>query len=494
MPLSSPIRLLEVHSVGSFEASFVPRLADFGRLDERFRVLTSGSRLALPRHQTLRAALDWSHGLLTPLQQTVFRRLGVFVGSFALEAAQQVVADESIDEWAVLDALGSLVDKSLVVAEARTTAEPRYRLLETMRQYALEQLESAADSDATRTRHLDVFVALAEQARSELLGPRQAQLMKRLDFDFENMLAAHAWCDRLACGGERDLRLVTSLHRYWLNRYLISLGHRVTQEALRRTGAEGRNRLRREALTQVGRFAVNIGMYDQGMQAHDEAIDIAREIGAREILADALAMSGLSRIEAGDPVGGRVQIEEAFGLSQEVGTESEAFRRAAVALGEVERLEGNWTRAESLYEAALAQARLRGDLRAIAITLTVLLMNAIAQGKTAGVRERLLELVAVNEGLSTNFERLFLLILCAGLAALRGHWEQSARFEGVASFHFAQQEWPLNPADKAYVESLTARTRAALGDAAFERLRAAGRRTSLGEAFAQMWQYLKEEA
>ncbi len=197
-------------------AARVPLLGIEGllrRLGERFRVLTSGNRLALPRHQTLRGALEWSHSLLTPSQQTVFRRLGVFAGSFALETVQRVAADESIDEWAVLDALGSLVDKSLVVAEPQATGEPRYRLLETMRQHALDRLQAAGDADVTRTRHLDAFVALAEQAKSESFGPQQGRLMRRLDLDLENMVAAHAWCDRLAGGGERDLRLVTGLFR-----------------------------------------------------------------------------------------------------------------------------------------------------------------------------------------------------------------------------------------------------------------------------------------
>ena len=464
-----------------------------GRLDERFHVLTSGNRLALPRHQTLRAALEWSHGLLTAPQQTVFRRLGVFAGSFALEAAQQVAADDSIDEWAVLDALGSLVDKSLVVPEADTAGEPRYRLLETMRQHALDRLEAAGDGDTTRTRHLDVFVALAEQARSESFGPHQGRLMIRLDLDLENLLAAHAWCDRVAGGGERDLRLVTGLFRYWLNRALLSLGYRVTQEALRRAGPEGRDRLRREALTQAGRLGARIGLYEQAMQSHEEATAIAREIGTPEVLADALTFSGMSCTEQADLVGARVRIEEAAVLSRQLGTGSEQFGKAALALGELERLEGNWTRAQSWYEAALAQARQQGDLRLIGSGLHNLIMTSLAQGNTTGVRERLLESVAVSEELTVSYQRLFPLILCAGLAALRGDWERSARFEGVATFHIAQLGWPLDPPDRAYVESLSNRTRAALGDAAFERLHATARGLPLEEALAQMRQYLREE-
>jgi predicted ATPase/DNA-binding winged helix-turn-helix (wHTH) protein len=465
-----------------------------GRLDERLRVLTSGSRLALPRHQTLRAALEWSHGLLTPPQQTVFRRLCVFSGSFALEAAQQIAADQDIDEWAVLDALGALVDKSLVVVEPDTGSESRYRLLETMREFALDRLRAAGDGDATRTRHLDAFVALAEQARSESYGPQQGRLMERLDLELENVLAAHAWCERMTDGGERDLRLVTGLFRYWLNRALLFLGYRVTQEALSRAGSAGHDRLRREALTHAGRLASRIGQYQQAIQAHDAAVALARGMGAADILSDALTFSGMSCAEQGDFAAARVRIEEAFALSRQLGADSEKFGKAALALGELERLDGRWSRAESLYEAALAQARRQGDIRLIGSNLHNLVMTALAQDRTDRVRERLLEAARLNDELAAApYQRVFPLLLYAGLAAVQGDWEESALFEGVAMFHFGQLKWPLDPADKVFVESFSARTRAALGDSAFERSRAVGRGLALEEALARMRLYVEQE-
>jgi predicted ATPase/DNA-binding winged helix-turn-helix (wHTH) protein len=477
-------------------AARVPLLGIEGlrsRLGERFYVLTSGNRLALARHQTLRAALEWSHGLLTKSQQTVFRRLGVFAGSFALEAAQQVAADESIDRWTVLDALGALVDKSLVVPEPGSGGEPRYRLLETMRQYALDRLEAAGDCEATRTRHLDVFVALAEQAKGESYGQQQAQLMQRLDLDFENLLAAHAWCGHVPGGGERNLLLVTGLFRYLFNRSLLSLGYRLMREALGRAGAEGSHRLRREALTHAGRLGEYIGLYDEARQAHEEAIGIARRIAAPQTLADALAFSGSSRVQQGDLAGARVQMEEALDLARQVGTDCEAFGTAALMLGELERFEGNWSRAQSLYEASLAIARRKGDLRRIASNLNNLVMNSLARGSSDGVRVMLLEAMVLGEQVTVVYGRLLPLLLCSGLAALRGDWDRSARFEGAAAFHFAGLEWPCTGPDKAYLDSVSKRARATLGDSAFERARAAGRALALDEALAQVRHYLSEE-
>jgi predicted ATPase/DNA-binding winged helix-turn-helix (wHTH) protein len=463
------------------------------RLGERLRVLTGGARVALPRHRTLLAALDWSHGLLTPAQQTVFRRLGVFAGSFALDAAQEVAADETMDKWSVLDDLGALVDKSLVVVEPDVVGEPRYRLLETMRQYALDRLETAGDGDATRLRHLEVFVALAERAKVELFGPQQGAWMKRLDSDRENLLAAHAWCGQFAGGGERDLRLVTGLGRYWRDRALLSLGWTVLTEALNRPGAQGRDRLRCEALTQAGRLGARAGLRAQAMQAHRESIAIGREICATDLLATALTDLGVACLEQGDLADARAPMEEALSLARQLGSESDVFGSAATALGELERLEGRWTEARSLYEVSLAQARRTGHLRGILSNLHNLAMTAIVQGRVASARELVIESIECQDERVTSNVRMFPPLLCAGLAAGLGQWQRSARFEGAAIFHFAQVGWPLEPADRAFADAISARTREALGAAAYEAARASGRDLTLGEVLAEMQQWLRDE-
>ena len=166
------------------------------RLGERFKVLTAGSRLALRRHQTLRAALDWSFGLLSPAEQAVFRRLGVFAGGFTLEAAQDVAADDSgIDAWSVLDHLGALVDKSLVVADQGDV--PRYLLLETTRAYALEELARAGETAATVKRHALAIKGIFERAEAERFGENgsldEASFCRRLQPELDNLSAALRW-------------------------------------------------------------------------------------------------------------------------------------------------------------------------------------------------------------------------------------------------------------------------------------------------------------
>ena len=184
-------------------AARVPLLGVHGlhaRLNQMFDVLSGGARMKLRRHQTLRAALEWSHGLLSADEQTVFRRLGVFTGGFPLELAQEVVSDERIDQWLVLDLLGRLIDKSLVIAEGE--AEPRYRLLETTRAFALEQLAHAGESEAILRRHAQAICALMAVMTAKHWDSSPSR-RKRLLLELGNLRAAVDWT--MASAGSRTL-------------------------------------------------------------------------------------------------------------------------------------------------------------------------------------------------------------------------------------------------------------------------------------------------
>lgn len=162
------------------------------RLDDRFRLLTGGSRVALPRQQTLRGALDWSHALLAAEEQVLFRRLAVFAGGWSLDAAEAVCAAGGITAGDVVDLLGRLVDKSLVWVDEQEEG-PRYRLLETIREYAAEKLEAAGEAVAVRARHYDWCLALAERAQPHLTGAEQATWLGRLEREHDNLRTALRW-------------------------------------------------------------------------------------------------------------------------------------------------------------------------------------------------------------------------------------------------------------------------------------------------------------
>src|SRR5439155_6207823 len=180
---------------------------------DRFHLLTGGVRTLLPRQQTLQASVDWSYNLLGEDERALLRRLSVFVGSFTLDAAEQVCSEDGIERYQVLELLSCLVDRSLVQVE-EAAAEARYRRLETIRQYGRDRLAESGEEAAARTRHLDFYVALAERAEPEMHGPQQIVWLDRLEREHDNFRGALEW----AVGHlelEAAMRLCTALGWFW---------------------------------------------------------------------------------------------------------------------------------------------------------------------------------------------------------------------------------------------------------------------------------------
>ena len=217
------------------------------RLEGSLELLTRGGRTTTPRQRTLKGALDWSHELLPGPERTLFGRLSVFAGGWTLEAAEAVASGESIGESEVLDLLSRLVEKSLVMAEPTEQGGVRYRLLEPIRQYALEKLEQSGKSDDVKRAHAEHYLALVEEAEPELIGPREAEWLERLEVDHDNIRAALSWTSeqREAEGpqarGGLDVLLVLGGHygegRRWLEGALNQDG--PTTSALARAKALG---------------------------------------------------------------------------------------------------------------------------------------------------------------------------------------------------------------------------------------------------------------
>ncbi len=183
------------------------------RLDNRFRLLTGGSRTALPRQQTLRALIDWSWELLTETEQMLLQRLSVFAGGMSLEAVEAVCAGDGLDPYDLVDLLSELVRKSLVLSRREQGQPIRYHLLETIRQYAQERLVMAGQGATYRQRHLDYFMTWAKRAEPELTGPDQARCLHRLEKELDNMRAALNWARETDCAA--GLQLIMACWRFW---------------------------------------------------------------------------------------------------------------------------------------------------------------------------------------------------------------------------------------------------------------------------------------
>ncbi|HSN21390.1 MAG TPA: adenylate/guanylate cyclase domain-containing protein, partial [Usitatibacter sp.] len=333
------------------------------RLDDRLQLLAAGDRSAMPRQQTLRALIDWSHELLAPDERALFRRLAVFSGGWALEAAEAIAAGPPLSARDVLDVLARLVEKSLVEHDA---ASERYRLLETVREYALERLEESGEAARTRDAHLRHFAAFAARAGAELFGADQAHGLARLDAERENLLAAHAWGAREGGDAHAAFEMLSAIKFYWLNRGLLQLGLRLYLELLARPEALRRGPVRRRALYEAGQLRFYRGEYREARECLEESLSIARELGDAEAIARVLQPLGMSRLGEGDIEAARASLREALALAEERG-DARNLAAARNALAQLHRVEGRPDLAAPLYRAVLAAAGELGDRESAAI-------------------------------------------------------------------------------------------------------------------------------
>jgi predicted ATPase/class 3 adenylate cyclase len=457
------------------------------RLTDRFRLLTRGDRTALPRHQTLRALIDWSYALLTQAERILLRRLAVFAGGWTLEAAEAVGAGSEIQHIEVLEILTALVEKSLVVV-AKSGA--RYRLLETVRQYAQERLDESGETDTTRTRHLAFYLTLAQRARTELTGPEQGAWLSRLDLERENLLAAHAYCDRAEHGSELGLKLVYAVQPYLLRRGVMELGHRTIGEALVRRGADVRNLIRCKALFAAGWQTYYMGRYEDASGYLEESLSIARDIDDKTMIAMVLQPLGMASLGNKESAKAREYLEEALVLAQENGNKHQIMA-ALNALGQLARLEGRLDQAEPLYANVLALAREEGDRESIAFALLNLAMASIGRRRADPVQQMLLEALAIADEIGSMPAGQSVLEVSAGLGALKEDWKRVAEFFGAAEAQAAQTGLCRDPADEAFLAPLVARAQSALGAAPCSAAAAAGRALTYDAAVSEVRAWLE---
>ena len=283
-------------------------------LGDRFRLLTGGARSAMPRQQTLRASVDWSHALLSDEERLLFRRLAVFAGGWTLDAVERVCAGDGLDEYAILDLLTSLVDKSLVLADEGNAAV-RYRMLETVREYGLDLLRDSGEHEALRARHRDFFVELAERIAPELETINQHEWLGALDPDAANFAAAidHA----AATDAARALRLCVALTFWWKLRGRFAAAELAYGRALDARDA-AQSALRARALWGRGYLLTYAGDYEAGIATTEEALAAAEAVEDDSTIARALDVLGTIQLFP-DPAGSRPGLERSIELARRVG-------------------------------------------------------------------------------------------------------------------------------------------------------------------------------
>ena len=351
------------------------------RLDQRFRLLTTGNRTALPRHQTLRALIDWSYDLLSSEERIVFERLSVFAGGWTLDAAEAVARGGDVADWQVLDLLAALVGKSLVQAEV-IHGSTRYRLLETIRHYAAERLALRAGSDLqdVRVAHRDHYLSLVETAVEQVRGPDEHRGFDRIDAEFDNIRAALAFSIADPGSPEPGLRLAAGLRAF-----VFSRGH--SGEIIEALGAllgrpDARQPTRSLALALVTncKLLIHFDRRPDIPAMAEEAITIARGLADDALAADALGALNWFSFLQGDLPAALARADEAVALATAAGNP----KRLVVALGHraVFRAEtGDLDASLADYQEVLSLARAIGDNSTLVVTLINLGVDQVTAGE-----------------------------------------------------------------------------------------------------------------
>jgi non-specific serine/threonine protein kinase len=354
------------------------------RLDQRFRLLTGGSRAAPRRQQTLRAVFDWSYDLLSDAEKALLNRLSVFSGGWTIEAAEQVCSGDGIETWEMLDHLTALTDKSLVVAEERNGAT-RYWLLETVRQYAWDRLIESSDGRQLRDAQFGYFLKLAENAEPQLRGTEQHVWLERLEAEHDNIRAALRWSSGEGAVTSDGLQLAAAFWPFWLMRGHFREGGDWLSRLLAAPPVEGPLPARARALRGSGVMAELRGDYPAARALYEQSIAICRGLGDRRGIAAVLNNLGSVASAQGDEDTALGLWEESLAIRRDMG-DALGIADLLGNLGKVAYHRGDYSSARSMWEESLAISRHLNDLRGITFSLSNLGRVALEEGDFARSR------------------------------------------------------------------------------------------------------------
>jgi predicted ATPase/DNA-binding SARP family transcriptional activator len=489
------------------------------RLNDRFRLLTGGRRTALPRQQTLRAALDWSHDLLSEPERALLRRLSVFPASFSIDAAESVCAGGGLDPADVFELLARLIDKSLVLV-APGGGDARYRLLETIRHYSRERLVAAGEIDELRDRHLATFRDTVDRIAADIMGPDQVRSLDAIADETDNIRAALAWSESAPGRVEEGLRLLIAMRWYlfmreplpewldWFKRLLPladGVAPAVRMWALSSAGmlswrldeypnADSWLRESRELARAAGdqaaeamavHFLAHVvetqGDYPGALVLFREEMEIIDRLGSTWWHAKALHCHGLALLRSGHKDEAAEMLDESLRLSRAAGdTWLLGHGLSGVARVAVDR--GDYERAKSLLVESLDLGVAIRDTSRIATTKTLMGEIAVSEASYHRARGLFGESIRYFWKQHDRASATQMLEHFAEVAVHQEQPERAARLLGAAASFRELIGFPLRPIDRPILDRITTAARSQLGDIAFEAALARGRGMSLDQA------------
>ncbi len=421
------------------------------RLDNRFRLLTGGSRTALPRQQTLRALIDWSYNLLGEAERHLLCRLSVFSGGWTVEAAKAVCAMPG-DDSDTLDGLSALAGQSLVQAE-QAGGRTRYRLLETVRQYSRDRLAEAGETEAVRDRHRRFFLALAQEADTHLFGPAQAQWMDKLQADHDNLRAAQDMCLADNGCGDDALSLAAALRPFWMRRGFYREGLARTVVALAHTEGDAETKGRADVLRAAGIFSRQMGDYAAAQEFLERALAVCRTLGYQTRMATVLETMGSLAVTMEQFERARDLFTEGLALSRKMGDTLNAAY-SLVSLGRAYYYLRDYAKVRPLMEESLAAMRALETDEGIASALGNLASIALAQEDWAGAGLALRDGIALFQKTGDQMGIASALDSFATLALAEGLPRRATRLLGACASLYQALGVSQPPADQTQFDAM----------------------------------------
>jgi predicted ATPase/class 3 adenylate cyclase/Arc/MetJ-type ribon-helix-helix transcriptional regulator len=502
--------------------TLMPPRAMLARLEHRLEFLTGGGRDLPARQQTLRNAIAWSYDLLDESEQKLFRRLSVFVGGCTVDAVH-AVADDHPATVSILDQLGSLLDKSLLREVEDANGEPRFVMLELLREFGLEQLEASGEQESTRQSHANFLLRLAEQTKPGLESTEQVQWMNHMEEEHSNLRAALEWSKTAEGMGETCLRLAGALGYFWEMRGHFNEGREQLSAVLSTKAAQGQTAARAtllaraaelayrqsdypatttlaeeslaihrklgdqqgvaSTLIKLGNAATERGSYASASRYLEEALTIWRERKDKHGTARALISLGWVALRSGDAQLANARLEEALAISREL-EDARSMGFELSGLGEVALRQGDYARATQLMQESLEVRRQLGNKWGVGVSLGMLGWVAMRERDWDRALARLGESLEVRQeigdkgGSAWCFERL------AGVFMVRGQAEKAVRLFGAAAALRASIGSVIDPVDQANYKRNLNTLRTKLGKERFTATWEEGRAMTLEQAIA----------